>query len=91
MATGVGATSFITTARLAEILVLDEATADIDIDPATEVTVATAISRLGAGRRLLVVAHRPATAARANHIVTVHADGNIGLDLNWLARSARPG
>jgi len=52
-----------------EVLVLDEATADVD--PATEAVVAEALARLGAGRGMLVVAHRPATAARADRILSV--------------------
>jgi ABC-type multidrug transport system fused ATPase/permease subunit len=53
------------------VLVLDEATADID--PATEALVADALDRLTRGRTVLVVAHRPATAARADRILSVVA------------------
>lgn len=42
---------------------------------ATEATVAGALARLGRGRTT-IVAHRPATAARADRILTV-ADGRI--------------
>lgn len=49
------------------VLLLDEATADID--PATEALVAAALERLTAGRTVLVVAHRPETAARCDRVV----------------------
>ncbi|MGQ0680482.1 MAG: ABC transporter ATP-binding protein [Actinomycetota bacterium] len=51
------------------VLVLDEATADID--PATEALVASALQRLTRNRTVIVVAHRPATAARCRRTVTV--------------------
>jgi ABC-type multidrug transport system fused ATPase/permease subunit len=49
------------------VLLLDEATADID--PATEALVVTALERLTAGRTVVVIAHRPATAARCDRVV----------------------
>lgn len=51
------------------VLVLDEATADID--PATEALVTDALDRLTADRTVIVVAHRPATAERCDRIITV--------------------
>jgi len=52
------------------VLVMDEATADVD--PATEVLVSSAIDRLTAARTVIVVAHRPATAARCDR--RIHLD-----------------
>jgi ABC-type multidrug transport system fused ATPase/permease subunit len=57
-----------------EVLVLDEATADLD--PDTEALVAGAIGRIGLGRIVIVVAHRQATAARFRRIVRV-AHGRV--------------
>jgi thiol reductant ABC exporter CydD subunit len=53
------------------LLVLDEFTAHLD--PATETSVLDAFDRLAAGRTTLVIAHRPATAARADRVVTMAA------------------
>lgn len=63
-------------AALAEpaVLILDEATADID--PATEALVTQALDRVTAGRTVLVVAHRPATAARCDRAISLE-DGRI--------------
>jgi ATP-binding cassette subfamily B protein len=52
------------------LLLLDEATAALD--PATETAVLAAGERLAAPRTTFVVAHRLATAARADHIVVIH-------------------
>jgi ATP-binding cassette subfamily B protein len=52
-----------------DLLLLDEATAALD--PATESVVLTASERLAAPRTTFVVAHRLATAARADHIVVL--------------------
>lgn len=49
------------------VLLLDEATADID--PATEALIVAALERLTAGRTVVVIAHRPATAARCDRVV----------------------
>ncbi len=51
-------------------LLLDEATAALD--PATESAVLAAGDRVAARRTTFVVAHRLATAARADHIVVLH-------------------
>jgi ATP-binding cassette subfamily B protein len=52
-----------------DVLLLDEATAALD--PATESVVLAASERLAAPRTTFVVAHRLATAARADHIVVL--------------------
>jgi ATP-binding cassette subfamily B protein len=49
------------------VLLLDEATADVD--PATEALIVAALERLTAGRTVVVIAHRPATAARCDRVV----------------------
>ncbi len=54
-----------------DILLLDEATAALDL--ATEAAVVTATERLTARRTTLVVAHRLSTAARADRIAVVDA------------------
>jgi len=54
-----------------DVLVMDEATADID--PATEALVSAAIDRLTAARTVIVIAHRPATAARCDRQVRLAA------------------
>lgn len=53
------------------VLILDEATSNLD--PGTEAEVEAAMAALMAGRTVVVIAHRPATAARADRIVTVAA------------------
>jgi len=60
--------------RDAPLVVLDEPTADLD--PETAAAVADAVGRLGAGRTLLVVTHRPALAARADRVVRM-AGGRV--------------
>ncbi|ASU77709.1 ABC transporter ATP-binding protein [Actinopolyspora erythraea] len=57
-----------------DILLLDEATAALD--PATEAVVASAHAKLARDRTTFVVAHRLATAARADRIVVL-AGGRI--------------
>ena len=57
-----------------DILLLDEATAALDL--ATEAAVTRASEQLAAQRTTLVVAHRLTTAARADRIVVI-ADGRI--------------
>lgn len=56
------------------VLILDEATADVD--PVTETLVTGALERLTTGRTVIVVAHRPATAARCDRTVTL-AGGRV--------------
>ncbi len=53
--------------RDAPLVLLDEPTADLD--PASAEIVADAVERLGAERTLLLVAHRPELASRADRIV----------------------
>jgi thiol reductant ABC exporter CydD subunit len=55
--------------RDAPLVLLDEPTADLD--PANAGLVAEAIERLRAGRTVLLVAHRPELAARADRIVVL--------------------
>ena len=52
-----------------DLLLLDEATAALD--PATESLVLAAADRLAARRTTVVIAHRLATAARADRIVVL--------------------
>ncbi len=55
--------------RDSEVLVLDEATAQID--PETESVIETALKRLLSGRTTLVIAHRLSTVRRADRIVVL--------------------
>jgi ABC-type multidrug transport system fused ATPase/permease subunit len=57
--------------RDAPLVLLDEPTADLD--PASAAVVAEAIERLRVGRTVLLVAHRPELAARADRIVQIDA------------------
>jgi thiol reductant ABC exporter CydD subunit len=54
-------------ARDAELVILDEPTADLDA--ASAELVADAVERLGAGRTVLLIAHRPELARRADRVV----------------------
>ncbi|GAA2889777.1 multidrug ABC transporter permease [Actinoplanes cyaneus] len=54
-----------------EVLILDEATADLD--PATAERIEEALARLRDGRTVLVIAHRPATIARLPRVIRLHA------------------
>lgn len=58
----------------ADVLVLDEATADVD--PGTAARVEDALTRLTDDRTVIVVAHRPDTIARADRVVHV-IDGRV--------------
>jgi ATP-binding cassette subfamily B protein len=53
------------------VLLLDEATANLDL--ATEARVAAAMQRLSLGRTTLVIAHRLQTARQADRIILLHA------------------
>ncbi len=55
----------------APILILDEATSQLDVE--SEALVASAISNLMAGRTTLVIAHRLSTVRRADRIVVLDA------------------
>ncbi len=55
------------------VLVLDEATSNLD--PGTEAEVEQALERLMAGRTVIVVAHRLSTVQRADHIAVIDAAG----------------
>lgn len=54
-----------------DLLVLDEATADVD--PETESVIADALEELASERTVVVIAHRPETAARCDRIVRLEA------------------
>ena len=58
----------------APIVLLDEATASLDVENETKVQ--GALSRLLAGKTVLVIAHRMRTVAGANHIVVLK-DGKV--------------
>ncbi|MDW5598797.1 ATP-binding cassette domain-containing protein, partial [Conexibacter stalactiti] len=63
--------------RDAPLLVLDEPTAHLDAETATAVD--AAILRLARGRTTLLIAHRPALAARADRVIVL-ADGRVAGD-----------
>ena len=58
----------------ADVLVLDEATSDLD--PGTELTVTAAMAEVMRGRTVIVIAHRLSTILEADRIAVV-ADGGI--------------
>jgi ATP-binding cassette, subfamily B, bacterial len=71
------------------VLVLDEATSNLD--PGTESLVEEAMSKLMAGRTVVVIAHRMATAAHADRIAVI-ADGRLaelGSHAELLQRAGR--
>jgi ABC-type multidrug transport system fused ATPase/permease subunit len=55
--------------RDAPLVVLDEPTADLDAESAE--AVARAVERLGRGRTVLLIAHRPELARRADRVVVL--------------------
>lgn len=55
------------------VLILDEATADLD--PVVAARIETAVDRIRAGRTLILVAHRPETIAR--HATVIHVDDGV--------------
>lgn len=57
--------------RDAPLVVLDEPTADLD--PANAAAVADAVERLSNGRAVLLIAHRPELARRADRVVRLEA------------------
>jgi ATP-binding cassette, subfamily C, bacterial CydD len=63
--------------RDAPFVVLDEPTADLD--PANVELVARAVRRLGAGRTVLLIAHRPELVAHADRIVRLEHGAAIEL------------
>jgi ATP-binding cassette subfamily C protein CydD len=62
--------------RDAPLVVLDEPTADLD--PVSAERVAAAVERLGEGRTVLVIAHRPELVRRADRVVTLEAGRIVG-------------
>ena len=60
--------------RDAELVILDEPTANLD--PASAALVSEAVERLRAGRTVLLIAHRPELAARSDRIVQLQ-DGRL--------------
>src|SRR5207302_3918844 len=52
-----------------DVLVLDEATSNLD--PGTEAEVEAAVARLMEGRTVVVIAHRLSTAARADRVAVI--------------------
>jgi thiol reductant ABC exporter CydD subunit len=63
--------------RDASLLILDEPTANLD--PVSAVQVEQAIEACGAGRTVLLIAHRPELAARADRVVRLAAGRVQGL------------
>jgi ATP-binding cassette, subfamily C, bacterial CydD len=61
--------------RDAPLVILDEPTADLDV--ASEAVVADSVDRLCADRTVLLIAHRPELAARADRIVRLDAGGIV--------------
>jgi ATP-binding cassette, subfamily C, bacterial CydCD len=72
--------------RDAPLLVLDEPTAHLDEDHATDIGLA--LERLALGRTTLLIVHRPALAAIADHIVVL--DHGHRVEQETLAATATP-
>jgi len=62
--------------RDAPLVILDEPTADLD--PESAELVGDAVSRLGEGRTVLVIAHRPELVRRADRVVTLAGGRVVG-------------
>lgn len=73
----------------AEVLVLDEATSNLD--PGTEADVERAMVSLMDGRTVIVIAHRLSTAERADRVAVVDAGGlvEVGTHAELMARGGR--
>jgi len=65
------------------LVVLDEPTADLD--PASVEHVSRAVRRLGAGRTVLLIAHRPEMVAHADRIVRLEDGAAVALPARWAA------
>ena len=65
------------------LVVLDEPTADLD--PASVEHVSRAVERLGAGRTVLLIAHRPEVVAHADRIVRLEAGAAVAVPARWAA------
>ena len=63
--------------RDAPLVILDEPTADLD--PASAELVAEAVERLRGGRTVLVIAHRPELARRADRVVVLEGGRAVEL------------
>ncbi|HEX6742750.1 MAG TPA: thiol reductant ABC exporter subunit CydD [Solirubrobacteraceae bacterium] len=59
------------------LVILDEPTADLD--PASVLHVSRAVERLGAGRTVLLIAHRPEVVAHADRIVRLEAGAAVAM------------
>jgi thiol reductant ABC exporter CydD subunit len=65
------------------LVILDEPTADLD--PASVEHVSRAVERLGAGRTVLLIAHRPELVAHADRIVRLEAGSAVAVPARWAA------
>jgi thiol reductant ABC exporter CydD subunit len=65
------------------LVILDEPTADLD--PASVEHVSRAVQRLGAGRTVLLIAHRPEVVAHADRIVRLEAGAAVAMPARWAA------
>ena len=68
---------------IAPLVVLDEPTADLD--PASVEHVSRAVRRLGAGRTVLLIAHRPELVAHADRIVRLEDGAALAVPARWAA------
>ena len=65
------------------LVILDEPTADLD--PASVEHVSRAVRRLGAGRTVLLIAHRPELVGHADRIVRLEAGAAVAVPARWAA------